>query len=255
MTLIIVFFLAHWYISLFFHSFFLHRYGAHKMYDLTPFWERAFFILTYVTQGCSFLNPRSYAVLHRMHHEYSDTEKDPHSPHHNKNIFQMMWNTREEYLRYYEEKNIPPQFKGGYPVWPVMERVAESMFSRFFFIALYVAVYAFAIFNLGASPWWALLLPVHFIVGPVQGAMVNWFGHKHGYENFDNHDKSKNTLAFDFALMGELFQNNHHKFPKKPNFAVRWFEFDPTYFFMRIFDKIGIIKLHKHPKVRYAKSA
>ena len=43
--------------------------------------------------------------------------------------------------------------------------------------------------------------------------------------------------------MGELFQNNHHHAGAKPNFAIKWFEFDPTYPIIWFFNKIGIIKL------------
>ena len=35
---------------------------------------------TWFFQGSSYLVPRAYGVMHRMHHVYSDTEKDPHSP-------------------------------------------------------------------------------------------------------------------------------------------------------------------------------
>jgi stearoyl-CoA desaturase (delta-9 desaturase) len=87
------------------------------------------------------------------------------------------------------------------------------------------------------------LLPVHYIMGPVHGAIVNWCGHKYGYKNFDNGDHSKNTLVFDFLTAGELFQNNHHKFGMSPNFAARWFELDPTYQVMRVLDLVGIIDM------------
>jgi fatty-acid desaturase len=43
-------------------------------------WERFFNVLTAISQNSSYLNPRGYAVLHRMHHAYSDTEGDPHTP-------------------------------------------------------------------------------------------------------------------------------------------------------------------------------
>jgi stearoyl-CoA desaturase (delta-9 desaturase) len=49
--------------------------------------------MTYIFQGSSFLNPRAYAIMHREHHAYSDTEKDPHSPHFFTDVFQMMWHT------------------------------------------------------------------------------------------------------------------------------------------------------------------
>jgi stearoyl-CoA desaturase (delta-9 desaturase) len=87
------------------------------------------------------------------------------------------------------------------------------------------------------------LLPYHYIMGPVHGAIVNWCGHKYGYKNFDNGDKSRNTLIFDFVTMGELFQNNHHKFGMSPNFAIRWFELDPAYQVMRLLDLVGIIDM------------
>jgi stearoyl-CoA desaturase (delta-9 desaturase) len=45
--------------------------------------------------------------------------------------------------------------------------------------------------------------------------------------------------------MGELFQNNHHQAGSKPNFAAKWYEFDPTYPIILALDKLRIIKLAK----------
>src|SRR5690606_39972780 len=45
----------------------------------------------------SFLVPRAYGVMHRMHHTFSDTEEDPHSPHFFKDIWQMMMHTAAIY--------------------------------------------------------------------------------------------------------------------------------------------------------------
>jgi stearoyl-CoA desaturase (delta-9 desaturase) len=80
-------------------------------------------------------------------------------------------------------------------------------------------------------------------MGPIHGAIVNWCGHRYGYKTFDNGDQSRNSLPFDFVTAGELFQNNHHKFGMCPNFAVRWFELDPTYQVMRLLAALGIIDL------------
>jgi stearoyl-CoA desaturase (delta-9 desaturase) len=95
------------------------------------------------------------------------------------------------------------------------------------------------------------LVPMHYLMGPIHGAIVNWCGHKYGYRNFDSEDKSRNTLIFDFVTAGELFQNNHHKFAMSTNFAARWFEIDPTYQVMRLFNWIGIIDMSKTQKMRY----
>jgi stearoyl-CoA desaturase (delta-9 desaturase) len=55
--------------------------------------------------------------------------------------------------------------------------------------------------------------------------------------------------VFDFVTMGELFQNNHHKFGMSPNFAARWFEVDPTYQIMKALQVVGIIDMGKKPQL------
>ena len=95
-----------------------------------------------------------------------------------------------------------------------------------------------------ATHWWQwALLPVQWILGPLHGAIVNWGGHKYGYRNFDNGDASRNTLAFDVLTMGELFQNNHHKFGMSPNFAARRWELDPTWQVMKVLAKVRLIEI------------
>jgi stearoyl-CoA desaturase (delta-9 desaturase) len=238
---ILLFLIGHWYLSLFGQTFYLHRYAAHKMFTMTPGWEKFWYIYAWITQGSSYLNARAYAILHRMHHAYSDTQKDPHTPHFFKEVFSMMWHTRAVYngvLRGTME--VEPKFLKNYPVYPAIDRIADSWTSRIAFGIGYIAFYvAFA-----TSPWMYLLLPIHFLIGPIQGAVVNWAGHKYGYRNFDDEkDHSKNTLIFDFLMLGELFQNNHHHAGARPNFAAKWWEFDPVYPVIKLFNKIGIIKL------------
>ena len=55
----------------------------------------------------------------------------------------------------------------------------------------------------------------------VHEAIVNWIGHKYGYQNFDSNDKSRNSLFFDFLTGGVLFRNNHYKLPSRVNFIVK----------------------------------
>lgn len=237
---ILLFLVLHWYLSLFAQTFFHHRYGAHKMFLMTPFWEKFFFIFTWITQGSSYLNPRAYAIMHRMHHAYSDTEKDPHSPHYFRDAFQMIWRTKDYYYALVSHQVEPEaRFDKNYPTWPKLERIAESSASRYLFAAGYILFYVFF-----ATQWWMwLFLPIHFFMGPIQGAIVNWAGHKYGYTNFKDGDHSKNTLFIDFLLLGELFQNNHHHFAARSNFATRWWEFDPVYPIIRLLDTLGIVKI------------
>src|SRR5256885_16918056 len=87
---IVLLFTAHWVISAFFQSFFHHRYASHRMFTMAPRTERTFHMLTYLAQGPSYLSPRAYAILHREHHAYSDTERDPHAPGFFANVLTMM---------------------------------------------------------------------------------------------------------------------------------------------------------------------
>ncbi|WP_207428346.1 acyl-CoA desaturase [Pedobacter sp. SYSU D00535] len=239
---ILIFFLSHWFLSLFVQTFFLHRYASHKMFTTNKFWERAFYLLTWFSQGASFLNPRAYAILHRMHHAYSDTKEDPHSPHFFRDVFQMMWATKKIFQDYVKMNKEPEtRFKGNYPEWRTVDIMASSWVSRIGFGVGYTLFYVY----FATSPWMFLLLPIHYLMGPIHGATVNWCGHKYGYSNFDNGDHSKNTTPIDFLMLGELFQNNHHKFPNSPNFAKRWFEVDPVYPVMKVLHWTRIIKIRK----------
>ena len=241
MPAILLFFFLHWFLSLFFHSFFLHRFASHKMFTTSKKWEKTFYIMTWLTQGSSYLVPRAYAVMHRMHHTYSDTEKDPHSPHFFKDIWQMMLHTAAIYKGFLSGTNLPDaRFTKEYlPIWEKLDKVGNHNITRLLFAALYTTFYVLFAPNF----WWFLLLPIHFLMGPIQGAIVNWFGHKMGYSNFDNNDHSKNTTPWGFFLLGELFQNNHHFKGDDPNFAKKWYEFDGTYQIMRCLHFFKVISL------------
>lgn len=242
---VVAFFVTHWLVSVFFQTFFLHRYGAHRMFTMSRGWERFFHLATYVAQGSSYLDPRGYAILHRQHHAFSDTARDPHSPLNFGNPFAMMWATKDRYDQYAHRREEPePRFDGGYPQWPTLDRLGQSWMMRVAWMAAYTAFY----WHFATATWQWALLPLHFIMGPIHGAIVNWCGHKYGYANYDNGDASKNTLTFDFLTLGELFQNNHHRYGMSPNFASRWFEVDPTYQVMRVLSRLGIIDLGAHPQ-------
>jgi stearoyl-CoA desaturase (Delta-9 desaturase) len=248
MAVILTFFVGHWLSSVFCQTFFLHRYGAHRQFTMSKGWERFFHFFTYLAQGSSFLNPRAYAILHRMHHAFSDTERDPHSPLHSANPAALMWKTKHMYDDFaYKRVEPEARFDGNVPEWPTLDKLSQSWTMRLIWVAAYTGFYvAFA-----PSIWWYLLLPAHYVMGPIHGAIVNWGGHKYGYRNYKTDDVSRNTLVFDFLTMGELFQNNHHEFSMSPNFAARRFELDPTYPVIWLFSKLGVIQNLSNQRARF----
>ena len=87
------------------------------------------------------------------------------------------------------------------------------------------------------------MLPVTFLMAPIHGVIINWFGHIYGYVNFKVKDTSKNLFRFDFLMMGEGYHNNHHKFASNANFGYHWYEIDVTYLIMILLNRVRIIQL------------
>ena len=237
---IIIFFIVHWYVSLFSQTFLMHRYASHGAFQMSKFWERFFYIFAWLTMGSSYLSTRAYATMHRMHHAFADTPKDPHSPLYFPNVFAMMWQTAKTYTAIYEGRvPIEERFLKNVPDWPAFDRFASSMYTRVAWVAVYLAFYIRF-----ATHWWLfLLLPFTILIGPVHGAVINWYAHKFGYKGYKVSNTSTNLLPIDIIMLGESYHNNHHKFASSINFGVRWFEIDPVYYAILFLSFLGIVKL------------
>ncbi|RYY31575.1 MAG: acyl-CoA desaturase [Chitinophagaceae bacterium] len=239
---ILIFFIALWYLSLFSQTFFLHRYAAHGSFKMSKGWEKFFYVFTWITQGSSYLSPRAYGIMHRMHHAFTDTEKDPHSPMYSKHVVDMMLKTHRVYSDIFTGKTVVEErFTKNVPTWRSFDTFAHSTFSRLVWVAAYLAFFWF----FATSWWWYLLLPIVFSMGVVHGAIINWYAHKFGYINYKVKNTSMNLLKIDILMMGESYHNNHHKFPGSVNFGKRWHEWDPTYPVILFLKWLGIIKFAK----------
>lgn len=235
---ILVFFLLHRYISVFFQSFFHHRYAAHAMFVMKKWRERVFHFLAWATQWTSYLVPSAYAVLHRLHHKHSDTIDDPHSPIFFQDIFGLMNRTRKIYMDIMYNNKYVDQFSKNYPTRNRLDKRGQSRSARLMRGLIYIGVYVL----LWAQWWMYLLLPIHFLMSPVHGAIVNRAWHMIGYRNHGTDDHSRNTLAIDILTVWELFQNNHHNNGSNPQFANKRREVDPTYEVMRVLARLRIIR-------------
>jgi stearoyl-CoA desaturase (Delta-9 desaturase) len=249
MEIIILFFIAHWYLSLFSQSFLQHRYASHHAFTMNKFWERFFYVFAYITQGSTYMSARTYGILHRAHHAYADTPKDPHSPKNFSNIFSMMWHTKKAFADIYKKRvEVEERFTKNLPDWPIMDKWGQSAANRILFSLLYIGFYI-----IFAPYWWLFaLIPIHILMGPVHGAIINWFAHKYGKARFKVDNTSRNFMPVDFLMLGEDYHNNHHKFPSSANFGFKWYEIDPLYYIMLTLEFIGIIKIHN--KGRYIDS-
>lgn len=152
----------------------------------------------------------------------------------------MMWKTKTIYQDINKQRiPIDVRFTKNVPQWKKFDAFASSRFSRI----LWILFYSLFFFSFATAWWQFLLLPVTFLMAPIHGVIINWFGHIYGYENFKMKNTSKNLFRFDFLMMGEGYHNNHHKYASRPNFGVKWHEVDMTYLIIRILDAVGCIQL------------
>ena len=237
---ILVFLVIHWYVSLFFQTFFHHRYAAHKMFTMSRAWEKVFFCCSFITQGSSYISPYAYGIMHRLHHAFADTKDDPHSPHNSSNFLTMLLQTRNNYFRIFcGNTAVEERYKKEVPHWFAFDRCVHNWWVRVLCGVVYLSVYIML-----ATSWWMyLFLPLTIAMASVQGALINWWAHRFGYRNFKREDDSRNILPVDLIFWGEAYHNNHHKMPGRVNTSYKWFELDPAYIVIRLFDAMKIIRL------------
>ena len=238
--IILLLFCSHWYLSLFFQSFFHHRFAAHNICSMSRFWEKMFHVCCFITQGSSYISARTYGMMHRLHHAHTDKPEDPHSPANSNTVFHMLLDTRNNYHGIYKGKiSVEEKYKKDLPEWKAFDKLVHNWVARTLWSIAWLAVYLHF-----ATAWWQFLfLPLTLGMGALQGLAVNWWAHKWGYENYTMANTSKNILPVDLIFLGEAYHNNHHKHPTRPNNAHRWFELDPTYHLMRGMHSLRIIKL------------
>ena len=135
---IIIFIIVLWYSGLFFQTFFPSSLRAHQTYTMSKFGEKLCFILTWITQGSNYLSAYGYGVMHRMHHAFADTEKDPHSPKYDPNPLAMMWRTKM-FINKSTTKNCHrrKKFTKNVPQWKSFDKFASSWYSRIGWGAFY----------------------------------------------------------------------------------------------------------------------
>jgi fatty-acid desaturase len=58
----------------------------------------------------------------------------------------------------------------------------------------------------------------------------------------DSGDTSTNLFPIDFFGWGEALHHNHHYQQGQANMAIAWFEWDPGFWMLWLFSKVGIVR-------------
>lgn len=188
-----------------------HRTLSHRSWVFNPLIKKILIIIASLANVGSAI---TWVAIHRAHHVYCDTKKDPHSP-----KFYSWW-----YIMF------------GTMFSPISVRRVPDLLRDKFLIVLHKYYYLIQI------PWIIFLYYIggilaifacHIIPGGLTwlaGSFLNYVNHTTGYKNFNTNDSSVNNYLTGFLVLGEGWHNNHHKNAISNTTKDKWFEFDLIYY-------------------------
>ena len=225
-------------------SVFYHRAWAHRAVTMKPWLER---FLVVGGNWLTGIDPKGWVCMHRLHHAHSDEKADPHSPV-QFGFFGLIFGQLKSYERIL--RGLAARDKKYTAVVSDLEFDISWLNRKRIWYLPYVLHFAIGLTLAAGFGWW--LLGAGYFFGimshPVEGWMVNAFGHAVGGRNFDTPDNSRNNHLVAWLVQGEGFQNNHHQYPSSPKFSYRWYEVDPGWAVVWTLDKLGVVRIH-HNKV------
>jgi stearoyl-CoA desaturase (delta-9 desaturase) len=172
----------------------------------------------------------SWVMTHRAHHQYSDTELDPHPP----------W-------------KISSTLMGQYPKVGTrgIRRYAGNAFNRF------THRYYFLVLSLYAVAWSLLGLDFFFygflypaLLTIIASNVVNKFSHSNilmfNYRRHNTKDSSQNSPIVALLTWGEGWHNTHHRYPGRARFAMSAWEIDLSFYAVLLLEKLGLAQIKAH---------
>lgn len=194
-----------------------HRLLSHRSWNAPKWFE--YLSVIFATVGLTG-SAIAWVAVHRAHHKYTETSKDPHSPHH-KGIIYCQWGTMFE---------------------PVQIRMVPDLLRQSFYLLQHHWYFAISIVYAGIlyfiDPFaiiYAWLVPACILWNA--GSSINTIGHLFGLKQ-DDKSEARNNLVLGLLVWGEGWHGNHHKNQGSPYFSTHWWQIDIGGFLISIFSKI-----------------
>jgi fatty-acid desaturase len=214
-----------------------HRLHTHRSYRVPKFLEYFFAVCgTLALEG----GPIFWVATHRVHHQYSDQEGDPHTPHEGGFWAHLGW------IIYGDAKHNDTK---------MMSRYAPDLARDPFYVWLntyhYVPLIILGLILLATGGiqmvLWGVCLRV--VVGQHSTWLVNSATHMWGGRRFATRDDSRNSWWVALLTFGEGWHNNHHAHPTSARHGLAWYELDITWLQIRLLELFGVAKAVKVAKV------
>jgi len=217
-----------------------HRLLTHRSYDVPKVIEYALAICgTLTLEG----GPISWVATHRLHHQKSDQEGDPHSPREGAWWSHAGWIVSGE---------------ANHNKTTRMSRYAPDLAKDRFYVWLnsyhYLPLVALGLVLLavGGLPMMLWGVCVRVVVGLHATWLVNSAAHMWGRRRFATSDDSRNNWWVALLTFGEGWHNNHHAYPTSARHGLRWYELDLTWIQIRCLQFLGLVKAVKVPDLTFS---
>ena len=217
---------------------FLHRYFSHKTYSTSRAFQfvMAVWSATSVQRGALW-----WAYTHRHHHKHSDEEDDKHSP-----VVDGFWWAHIGWIT--SKKNFPTDYSKITDLAKYPELVFLNRFDTFVPILFAGSLYGLGAY-LGAhgiETSGAQLLVWGFFISTTVlfhgTSCINSLAHVWGTKRFKTtDDESRNSFILTLITLGEGWHNNHHRYQATTKQGFYWWEFDPTYYLLKMLSWTGLI--------------
>jgi stearoyl-CoA desaturase (delta-9 desaturase) len=214
-----------------------HRLLTHRGYK-APKW------LEYFLTTCATLalegGPIFWVATHRVHHQLTDKEGDPHSPRDGKWWSHMGWIILGKTL-HQNTKELSPY------VPDLRKDKFHNWISKWHWVP--ITVLGLVILAVGG---WKMVLWGIFLrttIGLHCTWLVNSATHIWGSQRFVTDDDSTNNFAIAMLTFGEGWHNNHHAHPQSAKHGLAWYEIDFNWMQIWVLSKVGLLRDVKLPRL------
>jgi fatty-acid desaturase len=207
-----------------------HRLFTHRGFKAPRWLERILAVFgTLAVQS----GPVTWVTTHRLHHAFTDTDKDPHSP---RNGF--FWGHMGWIFRGTAQNNSLATMNRYSP--DLMRDPFLVTLDKYYWIPtvlVSIGLFAFGGFSMVL---WAIFLRT--VMGWHFTWLVNSATHLWGTRRFETRDDSRNNGLIAALTWGEGWHNNHHAYPRSARHGLRWYEIDLNWIQIKALEKVGLIR-------------
>ncbi len=203
-----------------------HRYFSHRAFRTSRVGQ---FVLAALAQSSAQRGILWWAAKHRHHHKHSDSELDVHSPGQ-----RGFWYAHVGWIF------VPRQTETDYSAVPDLTRFPELVWlDRHPYVPatlLGVGTWLLAGWpGLVVGFFWSTVLLYH------GSFSINSLAHVYGKQRYVTGDDSRNNWWLALITLGEGWHNNHHAYMASTRQGFRWWEFDPTYYALKLLSWARIV--------------